>query len=59
MGAPHWLGRGMSRDGDRIVSVTPYIRLDFVPAMGIRISAMAEPAAFDAWLAALRTATAW
>lgn len=59
MGAPHWMGRGMTRDGDRIVSVTPYLRLDFVPESGIRVSAMCEPTSFDEWLIALRRATRW
>jgi len=59
MGAPHWLGHGMNRDGERIVSVTPYVRLDFVPSRGISLSAMAEPDAFAPWLDAFQRATGW
>jgi hypothetical protein len=36
MGAPHWMGRGVSQDGARILSITPYVRLDFVPDAGSR-----------------------
>ena len=64
MGAPHWLGRGMSRDGARIVAVTPYIRADItrevVPGQsGIAITGMAARPDFAAWLTALRSATRW
>lgn len=59
MGAPHWLGYGMRRDGDRILAVTPYIRLDFDESRGILLNAVAEPRDFEPWLAALRTATNW
>jgi hypothetical protein len=59
MGAPHWLGHGMRREGERILSVTPYARLDFIPERGITLSAMAEPDAFASWLEALQRATGW
>ena len=59
MGAPHWLGRGITGDSTRLVSVTPYIRLDFREGAGVRVAALAEPHDFEVWLDALRTVTGW
>ena len=59
MGAPHWLGRGISMDETRITSVTPYIRLDFREGRGVQISALGAPSDFEHWLAALRAVTGW
>lgn len=59
MGAPHWLGHGVRQDGTRLLSITPYIRLDFVPEAGVSLSAMCEEAEFARWLDALRAGTGW
>ncbi|MEO8841203.1 MAG: hypothetical protein ABI591_03445 [Kofleriaceae bacterium] len=59
MGAPHWLGRGITGDSNRLVSVTPYIRLDFREGAGVRVAALTEPHDFEVWLDALRAVTGW
>ena len=60
MGAPHWLGRGVEGDAQTgLRSVTPYVRLDFVPERGVGLAGMAEPRELDPWLDALRAATGW
>ena len=59
MGAPHWLGRGITGDSTRLVSVTPYIRLDFREGAGVRVAALAEPHDFEVWFDALRAVTGW
>lgn len=64
MGAPHWLGHGMSREGDRIVALTPYVRIDFEREArpgrtGIHIAGAAPRPAFSEWLSNLRGATGW
>ena len=59
MGAPHWLGRGITGDSTRLVSVTPYIRLDLREGAGVRVAALGEPHDFEVWLDALRAVTGW
>lgn len=57
MGAPHWLGRGVSQQDGRIDRVTPYARLDRHGDDGtVVITAVLAQAELDAWAPQLHAA---
>jgi len=50
MGAPHWLGRGVSASDGRIHHVAPYVRVDFPMDGRVELAAMAAEQEFTDWL---------
>jgi hypothetical protein len=56
MGAPHWLGVGVSLREGRIDQVTPYARLDLRADGMLMFTGVAEDSTLRAWLSQLKTA---
>jgi hypothetical protein len=50
MGAPHWLGVGVSLREGLIDQVTPYVRLDLRVDGTVMLTAVAEDAVLRAWI---------